>query len=259
MITLIRFQHHFYAPKVTLDAKAVQTKLAVMAGQPHPWIDASDAFTRWLCFANAGMLHRGNLHAFDHALRYLPTSDPIIEIGSFAGLSTNLLTYYKRRHSIASAIFTCDRWDFEGARRGQTIGEGGITFDAYREFVRESFLRNVRFFSGHDLPHTVELDSDEFFEAWRAKACVTDVFGRPARLGGSISFAYIDGAHKYECARRDFENVDCHLVPGGFILFDDSADGSGWEVCRLMDELRSHHRYSVVMQNPNYLFVKQGS
>jgi hypothetical protein len=56
-----------------------------------------------------------------------------------------------------------------------------------------------------------------------------DVFGRNVVLGGSLSFCYIDGNHTYGFAKRDFENKDRFLAPGGFIFFDDSGDGSGWE------------------------------
>ena len=47
------------------------------------------------------------------------------------------------------------------------------------------------------------------------------------------------------------------LVRGGFILFDDSADGSEWEVCRVVREIKAAGRHEVVIQNPNYLFVKK--
>lgn len=35
-------------------------------------IDASNEYLNWLCFANAGMQQRGNLHSFDMAIRRLP-------------------------------------------------------------------------------------------------------------------------------------------------------------------------------------------
>jgi len=221
------------------------------------WIDSSDVYTGWLCFANAGMLSKGNLYCFDHAVRHLPTDDPIVEIGSFAGLSANLLTYYKRKHGRSNRLITCDKWLFEGAKPGATLGESRILHDDYRRFVRDTFIRNVRFFSGEDLPYTVEMDSDEFFSAWKKGQTEPDVFGRQVQLGGPISFCYIDGNHKYEYARRDFEHTDEFLVPKGFVLFDDSADGLQWEVCRVIEEVKASGRYEVVAANPNYLFVKR--
>jgi len=218
------------------------------------YINLTDEFVQWLSFANAGMLNRGNLLCFDYALRNLPSSNPIIEIGSFCGLSTNLLTYYMRKHGVTAPLFTCDRWEFEGA--ADTIGDPEISHAAYRSFVRDSFLRNVQMFSGQMLPHTIEMFADDFFTAWSMNRPVTDVFNRNVTLGGPISFCYIDGNHTYDFARRDFENADRFLEPGGFILFDDSADGSPWEVCRVIEEIKRRSDYRLIVKNPNYLFQK---
>lgn len=220
------------------------------------YIDLSDEFTNWLCYANAGMLNRGNLLCFDYALANLPSEAPIIEIGSFCGLSTNLLGYFKRRHNRTNPLFTADRWQFEGADPGGAVGDSDVTHADYRRFVKESFCRNVRMFSSSDLPHTVEMLSDEFFAAWDGGERTSDVFDRPMTLGGPIAFCYIDGDHRYAPARRDFLNADRHLQPGGFILFDDSADGSHWEVCQVIREVKQLPNYRVVIKNPNYLVQK---
>ncbi|UCG15270.1 MAG: class I SAM-dependent methyltransferase [Phycisphaerales bacterium] len=221
------------------------------------WIDISEEYINWLCFANAGMLSRGNLYCFDYVMRRLPTEDPVVEIGSFMGLSTNVLTFYMQRYGRRNRLITCDKWVFEGAEPGTTVGDSSISHEAYRAFARETFIRNVRFFSGNRLPHTVEMLSDEFYNAWRSGRRVTDVFGREVQLGGPISFCYIDGNHSYEAAKADFQNTDEMLVRGGFLLFDDSADGSEWEVCRVVREIKAAGRHEVVIRNPNYLFVKK--
>jgi hypothetical protein len=219
-------------------------------------VAVQDEFIQWLTFANAGMLNRGNPHCMEYAISRLPTDDPIVEIGTFAGLSANVMTYFLRKHDRPNRLITCDEWGFEGAEPGAMIGNVPIRSEDYRTFVRESFLRNARFFSGDRLPFTVEMMSEAFFIAWRASQEVNDVFGRRVRLGGPISFAYIDGAHTRDAVRRDFEAVDACLVPGGFILFDDSADGSGWEVCDVVAEVATSGRYEVVLKNPNYLFAR---
>ncbi len=222
-------------------------------------IDISNPYIEWLCFANAGMLVRGNLYCFDHALKHMPRDTAIVEIGSFCGLSTNVLTYYKERNGLKNPLFTCDRWEFEGAEKNEAVGDStSLTHQDYREFVKSTYLRNVAFFSQQDLPYTVELFSDEFFAAWRNAQEAPDVFGRTIRLGGPIGFCYIDGNHSYGYARRDFENCDQFLVEGGFILFDDSADGSGWDVCKVVAEVSQLERYDLVIKNPNYLFRKRG-
>lgn len=219
-----------------------------------PYINLTDDYIAYLSFVNAGMLNKGNLLCFDYALSHLPSTNPIVEIGSFCGLSTNLLGYFKQRHGVTSPIFNCDRWEFEGAEGN--VGDSQIAHSEYRTFVRESYIRNVRMFSGDALPHTIEALSDDFFIDWARGQRATDVFGRTAQLGGPISFCYIDGNHSYDYARRDFENADRFLERGGFILFDDSADGSPWEVCRVIEEVKRLPNYRVVVKNPNYLVQK---
>ena len=218
------------------------------------YINLSDEYVDWLVLANAGMLSRGNLLAFDYALRHLPSQNPMIEVGVFAGLSTNVLTYYRRKLGVTAPFFNCDRWRFEGAEG--SVGNSDVSHGQYSRLVRDSYLRNVRTFSARDLPHTIELFSDEFFEAWAAGQERRDLFARPVTLGGPISFCYIDGNHSYEFARRDFENTDRFLEPGGFILFDDSADGTKFEVGAVIDEVKQLPNYRVVLKNPNYLFQK---
>ena len=216
-----------------------------------------DHYPDWLSWANAGMLYRGNLHSFDYAIKHLKDDTAIVEIGSFCGLSTNFLTYYKRRNGRTNRLFTCDAWKFGGAHPGQLLSSfSSVTHDEYREFVRDSFLRNVRLFSRDDLPHTIEALSADFFAAWRRHAQVKDVFGREVALGGQIGFVYIDGSHTYDDAKLDFQLTDEVLEPGGFVLFDDSGDASGCEVCRVIEEVKASGRYEVVIMNPNYLFRK---
>ena len=219
-------------------------------------IDISDEYVKWLCFANAGMFHRGNLYCFDYAIRNLPSEAPIVEIGSFCGLSTNLLSYYKQRHGVPNPLITCDKWEFAGAQEEGTVGDSSINHSDYRAFVKETYSRNIKMFSRETLPYTVEMLSDGFFEAWRRSANATDILGRSIQLGGPISFCYIDGNHTYEYAKRDFENCDEFLEPGGFVFFDDSSDGAPWDVPKVVATVRKSRRYELVIKNPNYLFRK---
>lgn len=240
-------------------ARVLLQKLAERDGAslPAPGDSTWTEYLEWLTIANAGMLARGNVSCFDHAVRNLPGPSPIVEIGSFCGLSANVITYLKERHGVRNPLVTCDTWRFEGAREGEMLGDSKtVSHRDYREFVRETFLRNVRMFSRSDPPVAIEALSDEFFEAWAAGETRIDMFGRPFRLGGPIGFCYIDGNHSYEFAARDFGNCDRHLEKGGFVLFDDSADGSGRGVCRVVREVQATGRYELVARNPNYFFRK---
>ncbi|MGA2584459.1 MAG: class I SAM-dependent methyltransferase [Tepidisphaeraceae bacterium] len=225
-------------------------------GSGITYINIADDFVSCLSFANAGMLNKGNLLCFDYVMGHLPSRNPMIEIGSFCGLSTNLINYYAQKHGVTNQLFTSDDWAFGDF--GGTIGHPKISLADYRKFVRESFIRNLKTFSPAALPHTVEKCSSDFFAAWSRNETATDVFSRPAPLGGPISFCYIDGDHGYPAAKADFQNTDRFLEPGGFILFDDSADNSHWGVCGVIEEVKRMESYELVVKNPNYLFRKRG-
>ena len=207
-------------------------------------------------FANAGMLHAGHRYLIDIAVRELPTDDPVVEVGAFCGLSTNVITYFLDLHRRTNAVFSTDPWVFEG-EGGETLPDSTIRFDDYRRLVRDQFERNVRFWSGRRLPHAYQLSSDEFFSRWRAGAALTDVFGRDARLGGPIAFCFIDGDHTYEQAERDFLHADEFLVRGGCILFDDSDEfGAFPQVHELVQAAMRGHGYELVAANPHHLLRK---
>jgi Methyltransferase domain len=231
----------------------VRGAYAVVSAARNPRRLLTDDYLQWLTFANAGMQDPGNPYLMDLAIRRLPSSRPVVEIGSFCGLSTNILSYLLGKHQRPNALIGTDPWTFEHEQGQDSIG-AGITLDEYADFVRESFRRNVKFFSRGTTPHVVQMTSDDFFGAWGRAETAQDIEGVEVALGGPISFAFIDGNHTYDFVRRDFEGVDSHLEIGGFVLFDDSADSAGFEVNRLMKEVEAHPRYDLVAKNPNYLF-----
>ena len=216
-------------------------------------------FLTWISFAVPGMLVPENVDAMEHAITNMPPGKPILEIGSFCGKSTVVLSYLLSKRSKTTPIFTCDKWEFEGQELGAPLGDSpSVTHDDYRAYVRDTFLRTTQTFAADHLPHTIECFSDEFFRRWFENEKTVDVFGRSVTLGGEISFCYIDGNHTYEFAKRDFENTDRALVSGGFILFDDSGDDSVWdEVNQLTREIASGREYELVSKSPNYLFRKR--
>lgn len=241
--------------------KKIIRRLLRIARQKELPISADNAMTeyiKWLSLANAGMLGVGNVFCFDYAIKHLPSNAPIVEIGSFCGLSTNVMTYLKEKHGVKTPLITCDKWIFEGAEQGGFLGDSTvISHELYQQFVKETYIRNISMFSQNDLPFTVEMFSDEFFSVWERSEKCHDVLGREITLGGAISFCYIDGNHSYEYVKRDFENCDAYLESGGFILFDDSADYSGWDVCKVVKEVMKTGRYELIAKNPNYFFQKR--
>lgn len=58
----------------------------------------------------------------------------------------------------------------------------------------------------------------------------------------------------YDFVVRNFQNIDKFLEIGGFILFDDSADGSGWDVCKVVAEVSHSGRYQLIKKKSK-LFI----
>jgi hypothetical protein len=214
-----------------------------------------DDFMTWMQSIIPGWLRQGNLEAFAYCLARLPSDAPIIEIGSWAGLSLNHLILLLRRAGRQNPVFSVDEWKFGPAGHG-LIKRSHISYDAYRAHVMETFRRNVTLFSGDRLPHHIELSSDAFFAAWAGSEQRVDFFGNAVQLGGPIAFAYIDGRHTYEQSTKDFQNVDGYLEPGGFIIFDDSEDFGHLGSTRTAQEAAMLARYEVVAKNPNYCLRK---
>ena len=239
-------------------AGRVLRKAARIVDPPQSIQILNDEYINWLCYANPGMLERGNLYSIDYAISHLPSSAPILEIGTFCGLSTNVITHFKRKHGVGNPLITCDKWEFENVNGRANIADSPILFSDYKAFSKQSYIRNIKMFSPDDLPFTVEMTADEFFDAWKAHKECADVLGRTRTLGGPFSFCYIDGNHTYEFAKRDFLNCDSYLEKGGFILFDDSTLGE-FTLHKLMPEIATLGRYRLVAQNPYHLFQKLGS
>lgn len=216
--------------------------------------------------AGEGMLAEGNIFCFDYAIRHLPLKGTALEIGSFGGMSTNVIAALLRKHGEQRPFFTCDPWHYEGfydkIRSGDVHymnhvdGSDSITRAEYTDFIRDSFVRSTRFFSRDVLPHTLQMASDDFFEAWSKRENHQDIFGNRAQLGGPLAFCYVDGNHEYEQARRDAENALEFLVPGGWLLLDDSADHLPFGSVRVARELCRRTDLKLVLKNPNYLFQK---
>jgi len=243
---------------VSALAERIRRKRAWMRHQRHGVLPYDSEYLKWMSFANAGMFHSGHRHLIDLAVSQLPTDDPVFEIGVFAGLSTNVLTHFLVRHGRSNELVCTDPWIFEG-EEPETIPDSSITFIEYRARIRTQFEENVRFWSGGRLPYAFSLASDDFFAAWRGGETRVDVFGRERALGGPIAFAFVDGDHRYDQAQRDFENVDAFLVPGGFVLFDDSDEfGAFPEVYGVVQEALRDHGYELAAENPHHLLRKRG-
>jgi len=219
---------------------------------------ADDPYVRYLEYVcGGGMFEKGNLYAWEKAIQALPEGVSVVEIGAFSGVSTNILTYLLEKYGKQNPFFSVDCWRLQDNEA--PFFHKQFAFENYNRFVKESFIRNTKFFSGNRLPFAIEATSKDFFKMWRAGESITDLFGRSVRLGGKIGFCFIDGDHSDAGAKQDFLDTHAFLPPGGLVLFDDSSDGSGWDqLNRLMGEVAARSDYALFLKNPNYLFKRVG-
>jgi methyltransferase family protein len=239
-----------------LVARALHKAARIIDPPPQVTYIEDEGATQ-LYFSIPGILEKGNLYSFEYAISHLPSSAPILEIGSYCGLSANLLAYFKRKHQVASPVITCDKWEFQKPANGSSTNgtPWPVSYKDWQRFARDSYIRNIKTFSGEDPPFTFEMTSDEFFTSWQNGESTRDILGREFALGGPLSFCFIDGNHAYNYVKRDFINCDAFLEPGGFILFDDSTLLKD-DVYKVMPEVMATGRYKLTAMNPYHLFQK---
>jgi predicted O-methyltransferase YrrM len=192
------------------------------------------------------MLCDGNIKLIDFAIKNMPNEGSVLEIGSYGGLSTNLIAHLIKKHKKNNLLFNCDAWIYEGFHDHKDIndnnidGRNDVSRAAYSVYMKQSF----------------NMFSISFFDKWDNNETLIDMFGNSATLGGSISFAYIDGGHSYEVAWQDFTNVSKYLSTGGYILLDDSADSMSFGSSKMMSEIKKNNAFKIIDKAPNYLIQK---
>jgi hypothetical protein len=213
-----------------------------------------DDYIEILRRVNPGMLHFGNIELFRIAINSLESNNPVLEIGTFCGLSSNLIAYLLKENNKTNNIITTDKW--KNANSTNFISNSNLRYSTVDNYVRESLKRNLEFFRVGNLPYSVNMLSDDFFLKWNSREPLIDLFDRQFETGGNFSFVYIDGNHTYDFVKRDFENSDALLEVGGYLMLDDSYDYSDWEVNKLAKEIERNTKYLLIKKNPNYLFKK---
>ena len=200
-------------------------------------------------------------YAIDYAIRNIKTDSPVLEIGVCSGRSTTFTGCLLNKYSKENKLITTDPWwncpDQYLSGPNEPIAPQG-----YRDYIKSQYITNAKFWFGEKLPTSFDLDSDTFFEKWNTGKVSDDVFGREFKMGGEISFCYLDGDHSFHQVKKDFENIDKVLEKNGFIFFDDSdrlhldhgeVKNGCYEVVQLA--LKSK-KYKCVLRNPNYLLQK---
>ena len=209
-----------------------------------------------------GMLHEGNIYLMDHAIQHMPEDGIVLEIGSYAGLSTNVLLHLLQKHHKKHTFVGCDAWVYEGFKdhtghiETHVDGKVDVSRKDYVAYIKTAFINAAELLHPKAKPFTCHMPSDDFFENWNTKNEFTDVFDRTFSIEDKISFCYIDGDHSYEQTKKDFQHVDEKLKVNGFILLDDSANHLNFGSSDFIQEIKQYDNYTIVANNPNYLIQK---
>jgi predicted O-methyltransferase YrrM len=148
-----------------------------------------------------------------------PKNAAIVEIGAFKGRST--------------------AWLAEVARRSE---RRLISIDPHLRDSVEEFNRTVERFDIASVATIHRAFSHEIGKDWKEP----------------ISFLWIDGGHDYETVRQDIADFTPHLVPGGYIVFDDAGPEKFPGVVRAIDEtLRRDARFEGVGLIKNFDIFRQ--
>ena len=132
----------------------------------------------------------------------------IVEIGNYRGRSTVALALGATR-GLGAQVYTIDpHVEFVGPRGGR-FGRADQAH-LYANLVRTGVGAQVS---------VVGLDSRAVAASWSA---------------GPIGLLFVDGDHRYEAVRADYDAWEPHLAPGAAVAFDDC---DFIDVARLLDEL----------------------
>lgn len=164
----------------------------------------------------------------------VPAGQAVVEIGSNRGKSACFLARGVRLGNQRGVKVHCvDLWDLGGQGEYQHLGFADPD-------VLVTFNRQIAEAKVKSLIVPIKSDSAAAAAAWS---------------GPKVGLLFIDGDHRYEAVKRDFEAWLPHVAPGGVVAFHDysrpfpkSRQFPG--VVRFIDELRA--------QMPNAEFVRSG-
>jgi hypothetical protein len=92
-----------------------------------------------------GWLHQGNVELFDYCFANLPSGAPVVEIGSFAGLSLITIIHLLERHGRSNPVFSVDEWTWPNPNRADVFRADTVSLEEPRHLVIETFRRNVSY------------------------------------------------------------------------------------------------------------------
>lgn len=164
-----------------------------------------------------GMCGEPKMHAIIEALRHAPSGD-IVEIGAWWGRSAALFVLLARRYDIGR-VLCIDPWSADVMPQNDPmLDEASAELDT--EEALRMFEMNLAPLADGRLNY-VRARAAEVAPSYGPGLTVrTQPFGETA-YAGAISVLHIDGNHLEPEVARDCALWTPHVVPGGWIIFDD--------------------------------------
>jgi predicted O-methyltransferase YrrM len=160
------------------------------------WASAMDPHELALILSMSGSTNREEVALLYH-LASRTTAGCIVEVGSSCGRSTVALALGSRRGAGVAVYAIEPHEHFAGVL-------GGV----FTPHNRTAFLENVLRSGTSEIVRLVNLSSETVAPGWQ----------------WPVELAFIDGDHRLEGVRRDFDCWTTHLVDEGLLVLHDSTD-----------------------------------
>lgn len=157
------------------------------------------------------------------AMRHAPKGD-VVEIGSWRGRSAALFVLLARRYGVGK-VLSVDPWDVAALPQGDALlDSASAAYDA-EESLR-IFEINLAPLAEGWLNYIRGRSDDAAVRYGPGLTVDSAAFGATS-YEGRIGVLHIDGNHTLDQVERDCANWTAHVVPGGWIIFDDYVWGWG--------------------------------
>jgi hypothetical protein len=164
-----------------------------------------------------GMCGEEKMHAVIEIMRSTPAGD-IVEIGSCWGRSAALLVWLSHHYGLGQ-VLSVDPWLSEANVQGDALLDATAA-ECDTDEAHRMFETNLAPLAGGRLNY-IRGYSEDAAQSYRPGLVVrTEAFGE-SRYRGAIALLHIDGNHSEHHADLDTRLWTPHVVPGGWIIFDD--------------------------------------
>jgi len=164
-----------------------------------------------------GMCGEEKMVAVMEALRHAPTGD-VVEIGSWWGRSAALFVWLARHYGVGK-VLCVDPWRDDALAQGEPMVDAASAGLDAQEALR-IFEINLAPLAQGALNYLRGCSRDAAAKFERGLSVTTEAFGATTYTG-SIAVLHIDGNHAEPEVAADCALWTPHVVPGGWIIFDD--------------------------------------